>query len=563
MSTIELNVDDVSSVVTLNVVDDSDVMTLEVLDAQGPQGPVGPTGAAGPTGAQGEPGPQGIQGPQGEQGPAGEKGPQGDQGPQGPQGVPGEIGPQGVQGEPGPQGIQGEQGPKGDTGDQGPQGLQGIQGDQGPQGLQGPKGDKGDTGEVGPQGPQGIQGEQGIQGDQGPQGPQGEQGPQGLQGIQGEQGPKGDPGSDAAVTPENVVAALGFTPATAAQGALADSAVQPGDLATALNGKQDTLVSGTNIKTINGESVLGAGNLVIEGGGAGLTLFAESRSVASPNATVPVHALTALGAETNIDFVIAPKGTGAIVAQVPDGTTAGGNKRGAGAVDLQTSRSGAARVASGQNSVAMGSSCTASATASVAMGNNCAANGQTAVAMGGGCAASAFTAVAMGFNCIADGTRSVAMGGNCTARGIEGVMSEGNAAVAGMQQMERIPLRLDNTTSVPAQLTSNGAAPSTSNSAVMPNNSAYYCRLRVLARNTSTNESRSWSGTALIKRGANAAATTLIGSTIASDFGDAAMSACTVTLSADTTRGALAVIVTGLASTTIRWVAQLETVEAA
>lgn len=32
--------------------------------------------------------------------------------------------------------------------------------------------------------------------------------------------------------------------------------------------KQDTLVSGTNIKTINGESVLGSGNLVISGGGA-------------------------------------------------------------------------------------------------------------------------------------------------------------------------------------------------------------------------------------------------------------------------------------------------------
>lgn len=32
------------------------------------------------------------------------------------------------------------------------------------------------------------------------------------------------------------------------------------------NNKQDTLVSGTNIKTINGTSLLGSGNLVIEGG---------------------------------------------------------------------------------------------------------------------------------------------------------------------------------------------------------------------------------------------------------------------------------------------------------
>ena len=34
--------------------------------------------------------------------------------------------------------------------------------------------------------------------------------------------------------------------------------------------KQDTLVSGTNIKTLNGESLLGSGNMAIEGGGGGL-----------------------------------------------------------------------------------------------------------------------------------------------------------------------------------------------------------------------------------------------------------------------------------------------------
>lgn len=39
------------------------------------------------------------------------------------------------------------------------------------------------------------------------------------------------------------------------------------DLATALNAKQDTLVSGTNIKTINGETVLGEGDIIIESGG--------------------------------------------------------------------------------------------------------------------------------------------------------------------------------------------------------------------------------------------------------------------------------------------------------
>ena len=37
------------------------------------------------------------------------------------------------------------------------------------------------------------------------------------------------------------------------------------DVATAISGKQDTLVSGTNIKTINNNSILGSGNLTLDG----------------------------------------------------------------------------------------------------------------------------------------------------------------------------------------------------------------------------------------------------------------------------------------------------------
>ena len=41
------------------------------------------------------------------------------------------------------------------------------------------------------------------------------------------------------------------------------------DEKAAWNGKQDTLVSGTNIKTINNQSILGEGNITIQGGGGG------------------------------------------------------------------------------------------------------------------------------------------------------------------------------------------------------------------------------------------------------------------------------------------------------
>ena len=40
-------------------------------------------------------------------------------------------------------------------------------------------------------------------------------------------------------------------------------------LKTSIGNKQDTLVSGTNIKTINGESILGSGNITISGGSGG------------------------------------------------------------------------------------------------------------------------------------------------------------------------------------------------------------------------------------------------------------------------------------------------------
>lgn len=59
--------------------------------------------------------------------------------------------------------------------------------------------------------------------------------------------------------------------------ALAQKLAETGDanelaLKSELNNKQDKLVSGTNIKTINGNSILGSGNIVIEGGGGGSTV---------------------------------------------------------------------------------------------------------------------------------------------------------------------------------------------------------------------------------------------------------------------------------------------------
>jgi uncharacterized delta-60 repeat protein len=57
-------------------------------------------------------------------------------------------------------------------------------------------------------------------------------------------------------------------------------------LETDLDSKQDQLVSGTNIKTINNESILGSGNITIEGGGIALDDLSVTVGTASGNGTL-------------------------------------------------------------------------------------------------------------------------------------------------------------------------------------------------------------------------------------------------------------------------------------
>ena len=55
-------------------------------------------------------------------------------------------------------------------------------------------------------------------------------------------------------------------------------------ITAATSTKQDTLVSGTNIKTINGETLLGEGNITIQGGGGGSITIDTSLDSGSTNA---------------------------------------------------------------------------------------------------------------------------------------------------------------------------------------------------------------------------------------------------------------------------------------
>lgn len=104
----------------------------------------------------------------------------------------------------------------------------------------------------------------------------------------------------------------------------------------------------TQFKTINGNSIFGAGNIVIS---AGLTNWTEAFN----SGTQATSSFTALNVAANVNAALIPKGTGAIVAQIPDGTASGGNARGANSVDLQLIRGSANQVVSGNRSFAAGS----------------------------------------------------------------------------------------------------------------------------------------------------------------------------------------------------------------
>ena len=111
-------------------------------------------------------------------------------------------------------------------------------------------------------------------------------------------------------------------------------------------------------------------------------------------------------------------------------------------------------------------------------------------------------------------------------------------------------------------MTSNNSGGGTTNQVILPNNSAYTFQGTCIANVTGGGATSGWKFEGVIKRGANAASTTLVAAVtptvIAQDVGAVTW---VLAVTADTTSGGIAVTVTGQAATTIRWVVQIETTE--
>uniref|UniRef100_UPI0025850BFF hypothetical protein n=1 Tax=Pseudomonas sp. TaxID=306 RepID=UPI0025850BFF len=344
------------------------------------------------------------------------------------------------------------------------------------------------------------------------------------------------------------------------------------------------LVAGTNVTltyddTANTLTVSAAG-----GGGGGLTNITEAKTTAAPNTATPVVSLSVSITETNGDFAVIPKGAGALLAAVPNNTAAGGNKRGIYAVDLQRVRASSSQVASGTYSVILGGSENEAGASYAAIvggvGNWCpgvygfigSGDGNTnsasyGVVVGGfrnSTGTGGYAAVLGGASNYADGLYTTISGGwYATTRGIYGAeaRASGRFSAQGDAQRERFTLRRVTTDATATAVSADNTAAASTNQVVLPNNSAYTFSARVVARQNTTGDCAAWEIKGLVRRGASAAATVVVSSSQSSVGADAGAASWSVSTSADTTNGALAITVTGEAAKTIRWVADVQTVE--
>lgn len=170
-------------------------------------------------------------------------------------------------------------------------------------------------------------------------------------------------------------------------------------ITAATSTKQDTLVSGTNIKTINNQSILGEGNIDIQGGGGGGKAIEAGRgiSITTGETADTVSFNLPISAGTGSDSIIEGKSTSAMsYCDHAEGyfTYANGNGNAAHAEGYETSAmtnsshaEGRSTKANGNNSHAEGSNTVASGASSHAEGNSTRANGIASHSEGDGTSA--------------------------------------------------------------------------------------------------------------------------------------------------------------------------------
>ena len=252
--------------------------------------------------------------------------------------------------------------------------------------------------------------------------------------------------------------------------------------------------------------------------------------------------------------------TGANGAMALGGSRATGTDSLAAAISTNSSSYGA----TGNYSIAMGKNSKASDIYAVGIGYNVLASGSVSVALGDRAQATGSGSVCIaaggtGWGASATGASSVTIGDGAIARG-RGKFSfaSGNTAVgSSMMQSGQLTISLVTTNNTAAGLNSwNYGAAGSDNQLLLPNNSAFAFHGTIVARQKASEGTAcaAWRIEGLIRREGSAGTTVLVNSatTVLDNTPNWGMS-----LSADTTNGALKVQATGAASTNIRWTGTL------
>ncbi len=308
-------------------------------------------------------------------------------------------------------------------------------------------------------------------------------------------------------------------------------------------------------------------NAVLRADGTGGTTLQASAIIipdnftASPNNTVNHASIQATGNTTNVSVSLVPKGTGAFCLAVPDGTTTGGNARGANAIDLQRQRSAATQVASGLSSA-------------ILAGERNTATGTRGATVGGfeSGATGAYEAFAWGERSFASGSEgSWATGTNCSssaswahARGLRanadrvGMQAEasGQFAATGDAQHVRFVARsktTDGTTAVTLFLDGSSAR------LTIPSGKILFAIAKIIGSKSDGSAVAVYLRQVAIK---NVGGTTSLVGTV-NTIGTDTAAGTSIAITADDTNDAMQIAVTGVASETWRWVATIEGVELA
>lgn len=287
-----------------------------------------------------------------------------------------------------------------------------------------------------------------------------------------------------------------------------------------------------------------------------LTGITTSLNTSSPNNTVNASRILASGGSTNQDLVLSPKGTGAIVAQLPDSTSTGGNKRGSYAVDLQMSRASAARVASGNYSTAVGRDNTASGANSFAAGYLNTASGDTSTTTGNvNTASGSISAVIGGDQSTASGYGSWVIGGRSVTSANFGQGSWGGIG-DGLSKSSVMSVTGLTSDATPTNLMCDGSGGG--NRMVIPNDRMWVFSMLVAGTDPANGQFAGYEIKGVIS---NIAGTVALVGAITKTVIAEVNAAWDVDVVADDTNNALVVVVTGEAARGIRWLAAVTVAE--